>query len=694
MCMSFYTDSAVMILRLSHVLIFMTQAPSRPTSVEHRGRAPKTIGRTPVPHRTSMHKIVGRNSGKPLPSTEKISFLGRPTQHTEKPAFMGRPMASAEKKTFSGKQPRQSRSGGSHSNARPSQPAGTGYASKAGASKVPPLKAGTFRIIPIGGQEEVGRNMVIYEYEDDIVILDMGLQFPEDDMPGIDYIIPNVSYLEKKIKNIRGVVFSHGHLDHIGAAPILLEKLGYPPIIAMPLTLAMIKDRVEDYKKGSAKKLKTITVKSIQDRVRLGKFRIGFFQVEHSIMDAMGTIIETPVGTVFHPGDWTMERDANDHTHVHYDQLLKEKRPSVLMLESLGALKEGRHATHEELYENLYNLLKDAPGRIIIATFSSQVERVKWLIEAANKLGKKVALDGYSMKKNIEIARELGYVKPAKETLIDVHNTDDFPENKIVIVCTGAQGEENAVLNRISSGNHRSVKLRKNDTVVFSSSVIPGNERSIQRLKDNIYRQCDNVIHGDLMDVHVSGHGTRRDIIDMIDQVKPDYFMPVYGNHFFLKEAQRLVVKHGYPENKTIVPDNGSIIEMDKDGLKVLKEKANSDYVFVDGLGISDSQNVVLRDRQVLAEDGMLVVIATVESKTGKLIQNPDIISRGFVFLKDNKDLIEDIRHKVKKMIIASDPKTWADTNQIRNDVRDKIGQFVFTKTQKRPMILPVVIEV
>ncbi|EKD67114.1 MAG: Ribonuclease J 1, partial [uncultured bacterium] len=286
-----------------------------------------------------------------------------------------------------------------------------------------------------------------------------------------------------------------------------------------------------------------------------------------------------------------MERDANDHTHVHYEQLANEKRPTVLMLESLGALKEGRHATHEELYENLYNLLKDAEGRVIIATFSSQVERVKWLIEAANKLGKKVALDGYSMKKNIEIARELGYVKPAKETLIDVHKTDDFPEHKVVIVCTGAQGEENAVLNRIASGNHRSVKLRKKDTVVFSSSVIPGNERSIQRLKDNIYRQCDNVIHGDLMDVHVSGHGTRRDIIDMIDQVKPDYFMPVYGNHFFLKEAQRLAVKHGYQENKTIVPDNGSIIEIDKDGLKVLKEKANSDYVFVDGLGISDSQN-------------------------------------------------------------------------------------------------------
>ncbi|PIR76299.1 MAG: hypothetical protein COU32_02770 [Candidatus Magasanikbacteria bacterium CG10_big_fil_rev_8_21_14_0_10_42_10] len=662
----------------------MTPTQPRSPQTSPRSHARKTSGysanknthmntqtpRTNTQQSRPPSRSVGRNSGKTVLSEKKVF----------------------DKKTFSGQQPGRTQQSGTRSSASHGQQA-TVSGNKNG-SKIPLLKKETFRIIPIGGQEEVGRNMVIYEYEDDIVILDMGLQFPEDDMPGIDYIIPNISYLEKKQKNIRGVVFSHGHLDHIGAAPILLEKLGYPPIIAMPLTLAMIKDRVEDYKKGSAKKLKVITVKQITDRIRLGKFRLGFFQVEHSIMDAMGTIIETPVGSAFHPGDWTMERDANDHTHVRYDQLLQEKRPSILMLESLGALKEGRHATHEELYENLYTLLKDAPGRIIIATFSSQVERVKWLIEAANKLGKKVALDGYSMKKNIEIARELGYVKPAKDTLIDIHKSDDYPENKVVVVCTGAQGEENAVLNRIASGNHRSVKLRKQDTVVFSSSVIPGNERSIQRLKDNIYRQADNVIHGDLMDVHISGHGTRRDIIDMLDQVKPDYFMPVYGNHFFLKEAERLAVKHGFDQKKAIVPDNGTIVELSKEGLKVLKEKANSDYVFVDGLGVSDSQNVVLRDRQVLAEDGMLVVIVTVHTKTGKLIQNPDIISRGFVFLKDNKDLIEDIRHKIKHMVVASDPKSWADTNQIRNDIRDKIGQFVFTKTQKRPMILPVVIEV
>lgn len=556
---------------------------------------------------------------------------------------------------------------------------------------VPP---GVFRIVTIGGCEEVGRNMTVFEYENDIVILDMGLQFPEEDMPGIDYIIPNISYLKNKKKNIRGVVFSHGHLDHIGAAPILLEQLGFPPVIAMPLTLAMLKDRQEDYKKGTGKHLKTITVKNTKDTISLGAFRLGFFQVEHSIMDSMGTIIETPVGTVLHPGDWTMERDKDGKTHIRYDQLKNIKRPSILMLESLGSLKEGRHATHEELYQNLHGILSKASGRVIIATFSSQVERVKWVIEAAQKLGKKVALDGFSMKKNIEIAKELGYIKLNRGSLIDVHKIDDYPENQVVVVCTGAQGEENAVLNRIASGQHRTLKLRKNDTIIFSSSVIPGNERSIQRLKDNIYRQADNVIHGDLMDVHVSGHGTRRDIVEMLDQVQPDWYIPVYANHFFLKEAERLAVDHGFPRNRIVVPDNGHMIELSKEGLKTLPKKAMVDYVFVDGLGVSDSQNLVLRDRQVLSEDGMVVIIATVHAKKGSLVQNPDIISRGFVYLKDNKQLIEDIRQKVKQMVIASDPKSWADTNQIRNDIRDKVGQFIYTKTEKRPMILPVVIEV
>lgn len=636
---------------------------------------------------TGMSRTGGvrKNSGKRTGSTN----TARPQKSTNsRPATAKR---NAPKKSNRSNQQRRSR--------RPQNSGNRELKKNYSRTKTntPKTKEGVFRMIPIGGCEEVGRNMTFFEYNNDIIVLDMGLQFPEDNMPGIDYIVPNIKYLKQKGKRVRAVVFSHGHLDHIGAAPLLLEELGYPPIIALPLTTAMIKHRQEDYKKGSSKNLKNIPLNGINDVIRLGDFTLKFFQVEHSIMDSMGTIIQTPVGAAIHPGDWTMEREEDGTTHVQYDQVKDMvEGPSVLMLESLGALKEGRHQTHEELYDKLYEIVGRSPGRTIVATFGSQVERVKWLIQAAKDLGKKVALDGYSMKKNIEIAKELGYVKPAKHTLIDIRDIDDLPEDKVVIVCTGAQGEENAVLNRIVTGQHRHVKLRKQDTVIFSSSVIPGNERSIQKLKDNIYRQCDNVIHGDLMDVHVSGHGTRQDIVEMVDQVKPDYYVPVYANYFFLKEAKTLVTdKNNFDPKKIFVPDNGTILELDKSGkLRRLKEKAPADYVFVDGLGVSDSQHVVLRDRQVLAEDGMVVVIATIDSHTGRLVQNPDIISRGFVFLKDNRKLIEDLRKKVKKIIIDSDPLSWTDTDLIRNDLRDKLGQFVFTKTEKRPMILPVVIEV
>ena len=550
------------------------------------------------------------------------------------------------------------------------------------------------RIIPIGGCEEVGRNMTVFEYGNDIIILDMGIQFPEEDMPGIDYIVPNTKYLQDKKKNIRAVVFSHGHLDHIGAAPILLEQLGNPVIVGRDLTLALVKHKQEDYKKGSAAKLKTIRIKGIDDVFKFGAFTIKFFQVEHSIMDAVGVIVETPAGSAIHPGDWTLDRDKEGKPTLDYTPLRKLTKPTVLMLESLGVVHEHRGKSYEEMYNNLQTIMSSAPGRIIIGTFSSQLERIKWVLDAAEKLGKKVALDGYSMKMNVEMAKKLGYIKVRADVLIDVKKNDDYPDNRIVVICTGAQGEENAVLMRIVNRQHKSITLKQSDTVVFSSSIIPGNERSIQRLKDNMYRQCDNVIHGQLMDVHVSGHATRQDIRDVLTQVQPTYFIPVYANHYFLKEAQKLAISHGFDKDKIFVPDNGSVIEVTPQGAKMLTKKVPSDYVFVDGLGISDSQNIVLRDRQVLAEDGMLVVITTINSKSGALIQNPDIVSRGFVFLKDHRELIEEIRLRVKKMVVESDPKSWADTNQIKNDIRDKIGQYVLQKTEKRPMILPVVIEV
>ena len=557
-------------------------------------------------------------------------------------------------------------------------------------------KMGVLKIIPLGGMEEVGRNMTVFEYDNDIVILDMGLQFPEEEMHGIDYIIPNISSLRGKEKNIRGVIFSHGHLDHIGAAPILLKKLGYPPIIGRDLTLALIKRRLEDYQDKSAKNLKTIKINSLDEKLNLGKFKVGFFNVEHSIMDAVVVILNTPSGTIIHPGDWTMEKGPIDQNPVSYNHLSSLPPPKILMLESLGAIDtRPTTTTEEEMYANLEKLINEANGKVIIATFSSQIKRIGHILEYAAKIGKQVALDGYSMKINVEIAKELGYIKIPEKTLIPVKEIHKHPENKLIILCTGAQGEGNAVLSRIMTCEHKFIKIKKQDTIIFSSSVIPGNERTIQRLKDSLYRQCDNVIHNDIMDVHTSGHSNAQSIKEIIKQIQPDYFIPSYANHFFLKEAAKLAIETGIPKDKIFVLDNGSILEFHNREAKVLNKKVDTSYVFVDGLGIGDIGQVVLRDRQMLARDGMFVIIATIDSKTGKLKNSPDIISRGFVYLKESKALLSDVRKKVKEIVedttLAGHPINWT---YVKDNLRDKIGQFLYNKTERRPMVLPVVIEV
>ncbi len=553
------------------------------------------------------------------------------------------------------------------------------------------------RIIPLGGQEEVGRNMTLFEYGQDIIILDMGLQFPEEDMPGIDYIIPNISYLKGKEKRIRGVILSHGHLDHIGAAPILLRNLGYPAIIGRDMTLAMVKKKLEDFEKGSAQNLKTIRVKAITDKIRLGSFEIEFFDVEHSIMDAVGVIIKTPDGTVIHPGDWTMEKSANGKSLVTYEHLSRLPSPRILMLESLGAIvKNPSRTTEEEMYFNLEKLISEANGKIIIGTFSSQIKRIGHILEYAEKIGKKVALDGYSMKMNVEIAKELGYIKMHKETLVPIANIHNYPENKIIVICTGAQGEGNAVLSRIITDNHRFIKIKKNDTVIFSSSVIPGNERTVQRLKDNLYRKCDNVIHDDIMDVHISGHCSAVDIQEMLRQVRPDFFVPVYAHHYMLKEAEKLAQRIGFRKENIFVLDNGNVLEVQKNNTaKILPKKVDTSYVMVDGLGVGDVGQVVLRDRQVLSEDGMFVITVILDSKTKNVVGNIQITSRGFIYVKDNFDLVNETKNQVKKAIKdTTSKKTSPEKKFIENAIREVVGLFLFQKTERRPMVLPVIIEV
>jgi len=548
------------------------------------------------------------------------------------------------------------------------------------------------RVMVLGGCEEVGRNCTLLEYKNDIILIDMGLQFPEENMPGVDYIIPNMSYLKGKEKNVRGVIITHGHYDHIGAIPHTIPNIGNPPIYALPISAGIIKRRQEDFHTRPL----NVKVTKNTDILRLGAFIVSFFHINHNIPDSVGIVIDTPVGTVCHTGDWKFDFHpaGTDHADFQHIAMIGKKGVLCLMGDSTNANRPGHQVSEKVIEEELRGVIEKAPGRVIIGTFASLLARVKQIIEISESLGKKVAIDGYSMRINIEIAKELGFIKCAASTLIKPEQMDSYPDTKLVLICTGAQGEKKAALNRIANNEHRSIRVRKTDTVVFSSSVIPGNENSVQRLMDSLYRKGCKVINYQMMDVHAGGHAKKEDIKLMLALFKPKYYVPIEGNHFLLRENASVAYSMGWKEENVFVVDNGQVMEFTKDHGRLTQEKVPTDYVFVDGLGVGDVSQVVLRDRQVLAEDGMVVVIVQVEKRTGKLVGNPDIISRGFIYMKDHVELIEGTRKEVKKLIVDKDPTSEADTKYIRDQVRDEIGKYLFKKTERRPMILPVVIEV
>jgi ribonuclease J len=553
---------------------------------------------------------------------------------------------------------------------------------------------GKLRIIPLGGCEEVGRNMTVFEYENDIVIIDMGLQWPEEDMPGIDYIIPNTTYLKGKEKNIRGVIITHGHYDHIGAVPHLAPLLGNPVIYGTPLTLGIISKRQEDFK-TSPLRLKSIQKDSI---LQLGKFRATFFGVSHNIPGSLGVILDTPAGKVVHTGDFKLDPKTSGDAPAEMEKIKNLGRQNVLalMADSTNATEIGHQLAEFDIQHNIDDILSQAPARVIVGTFSSLLGRIQQIIWSAEKLGKKIVIEGFSMKRNVELAQQLGYMTVKKGTIIDIKEMRHYADNKVIILCTGAQGEDNAVLMRIANKEHRSLKIEKGDTVVFSSSVIPGNERSVQRLKDQLYRLGADVIHYKMMDVHAGGHAKQEDLLDLINMVKPKYHIPIYGNHSFLRIHAKVALRAGIKPENIFVADNGQVIEFDlnRQG-QLTKEKVMTDYVFVDGLGVGDVSNIVLRDRQMMAEDGMIVVIVTISGKNGKMVHSPDIISRGFIYMREQKELVETIRTKVKN-IVNEHNKTNSQINEtyIKETLRNDLGQYIFQKTERRPMILPVVIEV
>ena len=548
------------------------------------------------------------------------------------------------------------------------------------------------RVIVLGGAEEVGRNCTLLEYGNDIIIIDLGLEFPNEEMPGVDYIIPNMTYLKGKEKNIRGVIITHGHYDHIGAIPHTVPFIGNPPIFALPVGAAIIKRRQTDFQTRPL----NVKVTKISDVLQLGQFKVSFFHINHNIPDSAGIVVETPVGTVLHTGDWKFDFHPTGTEHADFQRIadLGKKGVLCLMGDSTNSMNSGHQVSEKVIGEELERIIEKAKGRIIFGTFASLLSRVKQIIEISERLGKKVVLDGFSMKTNVEIAKELGYIKVSTSTLITMEQIDSVPQNRVVVVCTGAQGEKNAALNRIATDEHRAIKIDPTDTVVFSSSVIPGNENAVQRLKDIFYRKRATVIHKDIMDVHAGGHAYKEDIKLLLALTKPRYYVPIEGNHFMLRENASVAYSMGMKEENVFVVDNGQVMEFTKEGGKLTKEKIPAEHVFVDGLGVGDVSQVVLRDRKELSEDGMVVVVVKFDAKTLRVVGTPDITSRGFIFQKDMTEINDAITVIVTKALSASNGGNAVDPAALRDKVRDEVGNFLFARMERRPMIVPVIMEV
>lgn len=552
------------------------------------------------------------------------------------------------------------------------------------------------KFIPLGGLEEVGRNMSVFEYGNEIIIIDMGLQFPEEDTPGIDYIIPNITGLIPKRQNIKGIIITHGHYDHIGAIPYLIDKLGANiPIYTTDLTKEIIKRRQEDFPR--APKLKIVTVKP-GEKLRLSQnLEAEFFDVTHTIPDAIGLTLKTPVGTMAYFTDLKIDYDKDGvpkpESLATFEKVGKQNI-HTLFLESTAAEKAGRSLSEEIVATNIEGFFAKSQGRLIIGLFASLLTRVKDILEMAERNDRKVFLSGFSLKTNVQIAQNLGYIKVKKGTIVPLEEVNKYKDNKILILSTGAQGEPNASLMKIANGEHKNVTVKKGDTIVFSASIIPGNERPIQVLKDNLTRQGARVYQTEHIDVHSSGHGPSGDLKTVIGLIKPQFFIPIHGWYFMRAANARLAQEEGVRAENTILIDNGQVVYMEKGKVTASQETMPAYYVMVDGLGVGDVEEVVVRDRLALAQEGMVVIIATLDRRTGKFLKNPDIMSRGFIHLRSNKDLIEEVRAKTKNIISRLPRLQSVEADYLKNMLRDQIGQYVYNKTKRRPMVLPVVIEV
>ena len=561
---------------------------------------------------------------------------------------------------------------------------------------IPPLKDGDIRIINLGGVEEIGRNMSMVEYKDTILLIDCGVQFTEVHTPGIDFILPNTRYVEERKHKVKAILVTHGHLDHIGAIPYIAPRVGNPPLFARLFTSLMIKKRQEEFPQNPPL---TLNVVEKGEAVTLGDLRVRFFAVSHAIPDSMGIVIETPYGDIVHTGDLRLDHDDGKPTEDEEERykFFENRNTLLLMTDSTNCENPGFSISDRIVYKNIENVISETAGRLIVSTFASQVERMLYMLETAERYGKKIIIEGRSMKTNVEVAKMANMLKVKPETLITLEDMTKYPDNRIVILATGAQGEEFAALGRIANKVHKFIKLTKKDTILMSSSVVPGNERSVQNLKDKLSRQGAHLIHYKTSDVHSSGHANHDELVWIHRKIHPKFFIPVHGYHYMLRVHADIQRKLGMPEENMIIPDNGMILEIQEGGTKfvALKEMAPRELIVVDGMTIGKIQDVVMRDRQALSEDGMFVVIGVIDSKTRTLKKSPDLISRGFVYLKESQELLYQARALTKRVIDEGLAKNEiVNLDEIKQDITEVTTKFLLQKTAKRPVIIPVLITV
>jgi ribonuclease J len=567
------------------------------------------------------------------------------------------------------------------------------------------IREGRLKIIPLGGLEEIGRNLTVFEFEKngekEAIIIDMGLGYPEtENMLGVDYTIPNFEYLEKIKNNILAIFITHGHYDHIGAIPYILEKIDNPPIYATPLTKGLIIKRQEDF--PHAIKPVIIEIKKEEYKpIKLGSFLIDYFHVNHNIPDSIGFYIQTPACNIMHSGDFKIDFNPVFDKPADLSRIVKLafRGTDILMIDSTNAPEPGHIISERKIMENLEEIFKRAKGRIIASTFASLIERIQQLLYLAEQYGRKIVVDGHTMKINVEVTKRLGYLKYSKGIFIKPEESFKLPPDKVLIICTGSQAEEGSALMRIANGEHKYFKIIPGDSLIFSSSIVPGNERIVQNLKDSLAKQGAKIYHYQMMDIHASGHAFADDIKLFINLVKPNYIIPIHGHYYMMKALEDIAIDLGMRKENVFILSNGDVLEVENGIPMVSNIKVPSNLVYVDGLGLGNVGDVVLRDRKALAEEGMFVIIVTIDSQTGKIKKSPDIISRGFVYLRESKELLKEVRSLIaqivkKNTLHLGDEAPIIQEEQIKYRIKEDVAEFLFKKTHRRPVILPVVIKV